>query len=724
MDAINTVPGDGDAPPGELIVQNGRQAGARRPIVTPITLLGRAQGCDLRLNVEDVHPLHCALIPSSNGIVLRDLGSETGTFVNEQRVITCLLRDGDLLSVGPFRLLVRWFGAVSESIQAVPSCGEVEALRVQAAAVAAQQAALMEQENRLQQRCCGLEKQEEQLGAHLEEKRRRLVDLTEDVKKERAQLKVEQEGLEQKRVEILSAAERDRQEAAETLKKAKTERERLWGLRRRMHKRWKAEWGRKEEQLRRREKEVESRALAMEREQKRLEDERAKVDQMRLKVNGDRELTRCEVRERWQLLRQAEQQAQAEQERRLAEMEKQKRKLEKRARVVQEMEQALAARQQETETLRDELAREAEGLETRVQNLRQAMLEMQPRRETTSATPSLPPLAAEAESARWLHRLEAVAADLADQRLALVEQWKTFIQTQQSWCEEQASVFPKLEETAKELEERERLIRLREEELHAQGLAMHERQQALAKLRGELEAWQAQLTIRENVWKGERATLLLRTQREEDAARKRQLRLDELRKQWAARRKQEVARLSIEMQRCRELQQQYATLREEFEKRAAEMGAEHRTLAERTLALEQLEMERVGRSDDPVTAEKRLQKYRRQIALQQEEAEHRLTERGKHLDEESSRLTAQTQHLQQRLEVTTETEAALSSRQTEWEHRLMEAEHARDFMQREVQRLQQQERMMEKRLQEVQGELDRLIAIMLQDMASPPAQAA
>ena len=58
------------------------------------------------------------------------------------------------------------------------------------------------------------------------------------------------------------------------------------------------------------------------------------------------------------------------------------------------------------------------------------------------------------------------------------------------------------------------------------------------------------------------------------------------------------------------------------------------------------------------------------------------------------------------------------------EHRLMEAEHARDFMQREVQRLQQQEKLMERRLQEVQGELDRLIAVMLQDSASPPAQAA
>ena len=53
----------GDGPPsapgpGELVVQNGRHAGARRPLAVPMTLIGRANGCDVRLNVEPVKPLH------------------------------------------------------------------------------------------------------------------------------------------------------------------------------------------------------------------------------------------------------------------------------------------------------------------------------------------------------------------------------------------------------------------------------------------------------------------------------------------------------------------------------------------------------------------------------------------------------------------------------------------------------------------------------------------
>ena len=61
----SVVPADDSSAPvepaGELIVQNGRQAGVRRPVRAPLTLIGRAPGCDIRLNVESVHPLHCAL---------------------------------------------------------------------------------------------------------------------------------------------------------------------------------------------------------------------------------------------------------------------------------------------------------------------------------------------------------------------------------------------------------------------------------------------------------------------------------------------------------------------------------------------------------------------------------------------------------------------------------------------------------------------------------------
>src|SRR5262245_45240906 len=106
MDPIETLlpGGDDPSPPpsmGELVVRNGRQAGARWPLVAPLTLIGRAPGCDFRLNVDGVGAHHCAILPGPAGLVLRDLGSESGTFVNDQRSTSSFLKDGDVLTVGP-----------------------------------------------------------------------------------------------------------------------------------------------------------------------------------------------------------------------------------------------------------------------------------------------------------------------------------------------------------------------------------------------------------------------------------------------------------------------------------------------------------------------------------------------------------------------------------------------------------------------------------------------
>ena len=41
----------------ELVVHNGRLSGTRKVLSAPITTIGRAENCDLRLNAVDLHPL-------------------------------------------------------------------------------------------------------------------------------------------------------------------------------------------------------------------------------------------------------------------------------------------------------------------------------------------------------------------------------------------------------------------------------------------------------------------------------------------------------------------------------------------------------------------------------------------------------------------------------------------------------------------------------------------
>jgi len=66
-------------------------------------LLGRHPGCDYQL----IHPLvsrrHCQLTEAGDEVVLRDLESKNGTFVNGNRVGDLgVLHDGDEINLGCF----------------------------------------------------------------------------------------------------------------------------------------------------------------------------------------------------------------------------------------------------------------------------------------------------------------------------------------------------------------------------------------------------------------------------------------------------------------------------------------------------------------------------------------------------------------------------------------------------------------------------------------------
>lgn len=72
-----------------------------------VTLIGRKEGCDLRLNHKSVSKQHCVLVRSDGLLMLRDLGSTNGTRVNGKRVRRAVLNENDQLSIAAlsFRVL-------------------------------------------------------------------------------------------------------------------------------------------------------------------------------------------------------------------------------------------------------------------------------------------------------------------------------------------------------------------------------------------------------------------------------------------------------------------------------------------------------------------------------------------------------------------------------------------------------------------------------------------
>lgn len=76
-------------------------------IVKDVTLVGRKEDCDLRLDHKSVSKLHCIIVKTDGLLLVRDLGSTNGTRVNDQRVRRAALLPNDKLSVAQFQFRVR-----------------------------------------------------------------------------------------------------------------------------------------------------------------------------------------------------------------------------------------------------------------------------------------------------------------------------------------------------------------------------------------------------------------------------------------------------------------------------------------------------------------------------------------------------------------------------------------------------------------------------------------
>jgi pSer/pThr/pTyr-binding forkhead associated (FHA) protein len=86
---------------GKLQSKRGGSAGSDVEIRGPRFVIGSAADCSMQCPSSAVSPHHCELSVEAQGVVIRDLGSETGVWVNddpvhEQRI----LETGDHLKIG------------------------------------------------------------------------------------------------------------------------------------------------------------------------------------------------------------------------------------------------------------------------------------------------------------------------------------------------------------------------------------------------------------------------------------------------------------------------------------------------------------------------------------------------------------------------------------------------------------------------------------------------
>lgn len=86
-----------DAP--VLVAHTGPLNGQRWALMRP-TIVGRDPQCEIVIADRQVSRQHARLVPSSQGIIVEDLGSKNGTHYNGQPLTTPrLLQDGDVIQI-------------------------------------------------------------------------------------------------------------------------------------------------------------------------------------------------------------------------------------------------------------------------------------------------------------------------------------------------------------------------------------------------------------------------------------------------------------------------------------------------------------------------------------------------------------------------------------------------------------------------------------------------
>jgi HD-GYP domain-containing protein (c-di-GMP phosphodiesterase class II) len=112
----------------EFIVRSGKDVGRIVSISTGQTIaLGRMAGCDVIVDDAAASRRHCTITARETLCVLADLQSANGTFVNERRITTIELAQGDKIRIGPTVLeLIHTDAAAAPRSHSTPSLSLVE----------------------------------------------------------------------------------------------------------------------------------------------------------------------------------------------------------------------------------------------------------------------------------------------------------------------------------------------------------------------------------------------------------------------------------------------------------------------------------------------------------------------------------------------------------------------------------------------------------------------
>ena len=83
-----------------LVVIYGSELGKKYNLNAPSLVIGRSSKCDIQIDQESISRNHSKIVNTGKSILVRDLGSTNGTYVNDEPIDEYVMRDGDLIKIG------------------------------------------------------------------------------------------------------------------------------------------------------------------------------------------------------------------------------------------------------------------------------------------------------------------------------------------------------------------------------------------------------------------------------------------------------------------------------------------------------------------------------------------------------------------------------------------------------------------------------------------------
>lgn len=564
----------------------------------------------------------------------------------------------------------------------IPLAVADDSLRIQAAAVAAQQAKMIEYEIRLEQRATALNRQEEQLAAHLEHRRKELD-------------------------------EREQAGAAipEQRRHLERERKRLSLFRRRLVTRFREKSTKREAHLKARESALEAQAQQQQSEQDRLRDWFTKAkDELEQRKRQASEQARESAREQ----ERAQDCIARERAARDAQIRESTQKLAEAAAA----RDSLTRERNQWEEYHARLTRETKSLEARIAAQKQQLAGLSCPHDadigTAGDTPKKDDSVADADRQDSSLAVPPVVDPASSAQL--LKQWQQLLRLHDAWQTEHHQTQQELEQIAQGLlvretavAEAERIIALGQAENQRRADELTQEQMAMEARRIRLTMLQAAATTQhaaQTQWIEERRAIEQRRQHYQRVHERRN-----------AVRREEILRLRELFRRIDGIRRAYHDSLRIYEPFRAELEQQQRILACRELAIEQARQELLGHSGNRSQVESAIERYNREAAERMNAMTHDLERERKLLVEERARLTKHAETL-----ATIEARATLRLDEKVSAHTAEDANLQRHQDQdnlEELRRLKLQKQLVERELQNLREELERVAVAFTTDIRPP-----